>query len=142
MAGGLKARYASKTATRGPAFIRAAYWTIVRQKTRGCRIRLCELGWKGTLAVGEQALALFGAAGELRQGDEQLRRCIGGIAFRGATPRTTASRFPRGARRLADLHWRTARWSDPERASICAVPEPMPVSTGLTVCWRRAARLW
>jgi hypothetical protein len=43
-----------------------------------------ELGWKGTLAVREQTLALFGAPGELRQSDEQLRGRIGGIAFRGS----------------------------------------------------------
>src|SRR5260370_41416031 len=46
-------------------------------------MRTVKLVVKVRLAVGEEALALFGAAGELRQGGEQLRRCIAGGGLRG-----------------------------------------------------------
>ena len=45
-------------------------------------MRFVNLVAKVRLAVGEQALALFGAAGELRQGDEQLRGSVAGGILR------------------------------------------------------------
>ena len=45
-------------------------------------MRSVKLAGKVRLTGGEQALALFGAAGELRQGGEQLRRRIAGGILR------------------------------------------------------------
>src|ERR1035437_7515389 len=94
-AGGLQTRYASKTATRGPAFICTAYGQSYDRRQGGCRMRFVNLDGKVPLGLaggsgcppwgrrfrlstwrsqrrlfvdkplpaGEQALALFGAAG-------------------------------------------------------------------------------
>ena len=99
-----------------------------------------ELGWKGTLPVREQALALFGAAGDLRQGDEQLRGCIGGIAFRRRHTQDDGQQGFRAARGCQQIFagGLPGGWlGRGPRFVPCRAP--MPVSTGTTVLATRCA---